>query len=106
MASEQGHERHEQVHLVAGRVMRNGVRVLHGSLNKTQAQNDTWVGGDVAEMVVQFVNHIPVEMKVPHMSLLKEGVPLVWVVHPEPAVDPLKEEGQLRILTLFWVGIL
>jgi len=79
------------------------------SSGRAKAQNVTWVAGDVAEVVVQLVNPIPVELKVPHMSLLTEGVevevfPSQVTLSPQSGqytmnllVTP-KEEGQLRIL--------
>ena len=79
------------------------------SSGRAKAQSVTWVAGDVAEVVVQLVNPVPVDLKVPNMSLLTEGVP-VEVFPSQLSLAPQsghytlnllvtpQEAGQLRIL--------
>merc|ERR1719334_55315 len=79
------------------------------SSGRSKTQNITWVAGDVAEVLVQLVNPIPVELKVPNMSLLTEGVPVEIFpsqlsLAPQSGLYTLnllitpKEEGTLKIL--------
>jgi len=67
------------------------------SSGRGKAQPITWVAGDVAEVVVQLLNPVPVELKVPHMSLLTDGVP-VEVFPSQLSLSPQSGHYTLNLL--------